>query len=129
MKITSRQYAEALYQVLSETAPADMEKVMDNFVQALQDNGHLELWPEIEAEFKRFEAVARGNVPVDVTVARPGDENKILPELHALLGRNLVLKKNVDAGLIGGVVVETAEERLDASVKNHLKNLKKSLIN
>jgi F0F1-type ATP synthase delta subunit len=54
-KLTSTQYAEALYDAVNQTADKDHDKVLDNFVKILATNGDLAKHTEIEAEYHRME--------------------------------------------------------------------------
>lgn len=128
MKISAEQYATVLFQALQETKPADADKVLDNFVTVLAENGHLGMLAEIETEYLKYESRQKGEVPVQLTYAREGHaEKRTLDELHRLIGKGLAVKNKIDEGLIGGVIVETEDLRLDASVRKQLKNLKDTL--
>jgi F0F1-type ATP synthase delta subunit len=50
MKFNSKQYAQALYEALQETK--DHDKVVDNFVKILAQNGDLSKHPEIERYYR-----------------------------------------------------------------------------
>lgn len=130
MKVTPTFYAEALYQALQETKPSQQEEVLDNFVKVLADAGHLAMFAEIEAAFQQYERKQKGMVEANVLFAREHKTQKnILNELNNLLGKNVELKTKINSGIIGGVVIETEDERIDASVKSQLSQLKKFLIN
>lgn len=129
MKITAEQYAAALYNALQETNPAHQDAVLENFVKLLSENGHLEMFGRIEEEFVKFEQKKSGQVPIQATFAEEHSDKFLLDALNNVLGKDVVLKKKIDKDLIGGVVIETEDERIDASVRKHLSNLKKSLIN
>jgi len=128
MKITARHYATALYETLLEAPSADHDRILDNFVQILGGNGQLSQFEKIEKFFFDVERKEKGIKEVDVAFAREGhDERKILPELYALLGKNLNVKERIDKSLLGGVLVQTEDKRIDASVKKQLVRLKESL--
>ena len=59
-KLTSAQYAQALYEAVHETNPKEHDLVMDRFVKILAQNGDLGKYDEIDAEFRvRPEHLAR----------------------------------------------------------------------
>lgn len=128
MKITAKQYAEALFSALAETDGKDHDKVMDNFVKVLTDNGDLGLYNQISEEFVKTEMAARNVREAEVTVARPQDTNQQLVEkLNEVIGSKVEVKKKIDEEIIGGVVVRVDDTLIDASVKTQLDNLNKAL--
>ncbi|MCL5666697.1 MAG: ATP synthase F1 subunit delta [Patescibacteria group bacterium] len=135
MKFTSQQYAQALYDAVSETNPKDHGLVMDNFAKILAQNGDLGKFPEIEAAYKKIDREAKGIKEAEVTVAREMELNQqIIKELNNAvqasgLSSQLEVKKKVDESIIGGVIVRVNDTLIDASVKNQLENLNKSLKN
>lgn len=131
MKFTSRQYASALHQAIFETRPPDQEKILDNFVRLLKEHGDLNKLDEIEKEFYSYDREARGIREANVTSAKPlslTDEEKLIKDLNAHVGGQVELKKNVDEGLVGGIVVRVGDELIDGSVKNSLEELRRKLI-
>jgi len=128
MKISAKQFAIALYDSLQEVSPADQEKVLDNFVQVLKETGAINIFPKIEQEFIVYQKKQRGITDVNVTFARRDvDEKVVLDELNKLISGNKEVKKQVDEGLVGGVMIETEDQRVDASVKRLLGRFRESL--
>lgn len=104
---------------------------MDNFVAVLKENGDIGNLDAIESEFSAYEKEARGIVTAQVTTAKSlgaEQEKKIVAELNEYISGQVELKKKVDEGLIGGVVVKIGDELLDASLRRNLQDLKKKLI-
>ncbi len=128
MKLTTQNYAQALYDAISETSPKDQDKVLDNFVKILAENGDLAKYEEIEAEFKNIEREAKGIKQVDVTFAHDLESNsKIMDQLNKVVEGKVEFKTTVDESIIGGVVVRVDDTLIDGSVKTQLENLNKSL--
>jgi len=128
MRVAAKQFALVLFESLHQTSPTDQDKVLDNFVQMLSDHGGLGMWDEIEAEFENYRLEQQGKIPAQVTFSHNADNQKhLIGKLNRLVGENAVLKKKVDDGIIGGFIIETKDERIDASVKKQLDNLKKTL--
>lgn len=128
MKLTSTQYAQALYDAIHETNPKDHEVVMDRFVNVLAQNGDLNKHSEIEAEYKKLEMEAKGFHEAEVTVAKEGELNKgIIDELNKIAGSKLDIKQKVDAGIVGGIILKVDDTLMDASIKTQLNNLNRSL--
>ena len=157
MKITSTQYAQALFDAVSETALHDHDKVLDNFVKILAQNGDLGKYEEIDNEFRKLKLESQGIKEVEVTVAKEVEMNhKLIDELNAVVGAGLgrpisvdgrassfakatadessaptkatiEIKQIIDESIIGGVVVRVDDTLIDASVKTQLNNLNKNL--
>jgi F-type H+-transporting ATPase subunit delta len=135
MKLTSQQYAEALYDAVHQTADKDHDKVLDNFVKILAANGDLAKHAEIEAEYYRLEQKEKGIKQAEVTFAKEHNP-KILDELNAVVGAGLgrplksggvEFKTKLDKGIVGGVIVRVDDTLIDASVKTQLNNLNREL--
>ncbi|OGH68660.1 MAG: ATP synthase F1 subunit delta [Candidatus Magasanikbacteria bacterium RIFCSPHIGHO2_01_FULL_47_8] len=127
---TPKQYAQALHLAISESNPKDQERILDNFVQVLKSNGHLGLLDEIEKEFLRHDREQRGVKQAEITTAKPlsrDEEAKLIHNLNEYVGGKVELKKKVDEGLIGGIMVKIGDELIDGSVKKSLQELKNKL--
>jgi F-type H+-transporting ATPase subunit delta len=133
MKLTSTQYATALFDAVSETNPKDQDKVLDNFVRILAQNGDLGKYDEIEAEFRKLKLSSQGIKEAEVTIAKKAELNhSIIKELNDVvqatgLLSKLEVKTRVDESIIGGVVVRVDDTLIDASVRTQLNNLNKNL--
>jgi len=124
--ITPLQYAQALYDAVSETNPKDHDKVIDNFERILVERGNLELHSDIEEEFHKLAQKSKEMQKVEVTFAHEHNP-KILNDLNAILQGEAKFKMNIDAGIIGGIIVRIEDTLIDASVKTQLENLNKLL--
>jgi len=128
MKLTTKNYAQALYDAMHETGPKDHDKVLDNFVKILAENGDLGKFEEIEAEFKTIEREAKGIKEVNVTFAHDLESNsKIMDQLNKVVEGKVEFKTSVDKDIIGGVVVRVEDTLIDGSVKTQLENLNREL--
>lgn len=128
MRITTTQYAEALYEAINQTSPNDHDLVLDNFVKILAQNDDLAKHAEIEKEYKILEMKARGISQAEITVARDMEVNSLLvDELNKVVAGKVEIKKRVDEGIVGGVVVRVDDTLIDASVRGQLDKLNQSL--
>lgn len=131
MRYNPKQYAQALHQAITESAPADQDKILDNFAAVLKEFGDLAKLPEIEREFYNLERLAKRIKIVEIQTARPlgqAQEQKILEQLNKYIGAQVELKKQIEKKLIGGTVIRIDDEIIDGSVKRTLKDLKNTLI-
>jgi F-type H+-transporting ATPase subunit delta len=128
MRLSPKQYAQALHEAIVQTNPKDHGNIMEKFVKVLHQNGDLGKYDEIEAEYKKLELSESGIREVDVTFARDIEMNKsIVGELNKIIQGKVEYKTNMDDGLIGGVVVKVDDTLIDASVKGQLDKLNQSL--
>src|SRR3989344_3613409 len=118
MRITSQQYAQALYEAVHQTKDTDHDLVMDRFVKILSQNGDLGKHAEIEQEYKIIEMREKGISQADVTTARNLEINStLMKELNEIIGNKVEIKSKIDEGIVGGVIVRVDDTLIDASVK------------
>jgi F-type H+-transporting ATPase subunit delta len=120
----AQDYAKALYDSIHEVRPEDQDKVLDNMVKILAQNGDLGLFDQIEEEYKRLESGSQGIRQVEVSSAHPIHSKELIKDLNKIVGDKVQIKEKIDEDLIGGVVVRVDDTLIDASVKNSLKHLK-----
>lgn len=124
MKFNSKQYAQALYEALQETK--DHDKVVDNFVKILAQNGDLSKHPEIEREFKLIEMKAKGITETNITFAQEHNP-KILDDLNSIVSGKMEMKTKIDSNMLGGVIVKVDDTLIDGSLKTQLEKLNSEL--
>ena len=130
MKLTSQQYAEALYEAVHQTSDKGHDAVLDNFVKVLAQNGDLNKYDEIEQAYKSLELKEKGIKEVQVTFAKDFESNSgIMKALNDVVAGKAEFKTKIDEGIVGGVVVRVDDTLIDASVKTQLDNLNQSLKN
>lgn len=131
MKLSAKQYAIALYQAIASTSPKSQDKVLDNFVDILRSAGHLGMMPEIEQEFVDFEKESRGIIQAEVHTSRQlsrDEHSKIIADLNEYAQGQVELKQNIDAGLLGGIMIKIDDTVVDGSIKKSLEQLRQELI-
>ena len=130
MKFTTKQYAEALYQAIEETNPEHHDRVLENFLVVLKQQGDLEKFPEIEIAYNQQEKIAKGIKTAEITTTRKlshGEEVQIVHGLNKYLGDDVELKTKIDQGILGGIIVRFADRQLDGSLKRKLHDLQTEL--
>ena len=128
MRYTSKQYAQSLHQALSETRPEDQEKVLDNFVKILIQNGDIAKYSEIEKELTELKLGESGIKIAEVSTAREMNlSSGVVEGLNRAVKTDLEIQKKVDEGLVGGLVMRVGDKLVDASIKEQLNKLSKSL--
>lgn len=104
-----------------------------DFLKLLAENRRTDLINQIALSYGDLYRERNNIRRVEVVSAAPLDpkvENRIksLVEAH-LHGATMDFSKSVDPNLIGGFIVNIDNERLDASLRNQLKELRLSLLN
>ncbi len=127
--MTTKQYAEGLWLALAETNPASHDSVINQFLEILKNDGKLELYPEIITEIETL-AESANQKPPEVTFAKEDSGSKqILDKINKVIQSKSELKVKIDENIIGGVILKTGDQLLDASIKTQLDELNKHLIN
>jgi len=116
-----------LFEALHESRPEDHEKILDNFVRVLSQNGDLKLYDLIEAAYQKLETADQGIKEVEITTAQPQKSKEILEHLNKIIGGKVQIKEKIDQDIIGGVVVRVDDTLIDGSIKNSLKQLRKAI--
>jgi F-type H+-transporting ATPase subunit delta len=106
------------------------EPELVNFLELLIEKGRM---PEIFRIRRRFEELwKQENRRIDVTVTSaveldPSVVGKIGEEIERQTGREVDLASRVDDEILGGVVLQVGNMVLDASIRNRLEKLRKSV--
>lgn len=130
MRFSHKQYAQALFEAFHETTGRDHDKVIANFVEVLKANGDLREYEKIIDTFAEYDREQQGIKQVEVTTAHNLEPNRdLVHKLNELAGGKAEIKQKIDQGLIGGVVVKIDDTMIDGSIRHHLKQLKKDIIN
>ena len=112
--------------------PGDSDPTFRQFLAVLADNRRLALLPEIAGLFDQLRAEAERVVKATVTSAQPLDAAELemlRSSLRKRFGREVELATAVDAGLIGGAVIDTGEVVIDGSLRTKLARLGAALAN
>ncbi len=107
--------------------------MMDDLIRVLKTNRRLDLVREIASAYQKVYREANNIYRVKVISAAPMPDAE-LARLKKLItahlnGAKMEFATEVDPELIGGFVIDIDNERLDASVKNELKQLRLKLLN
>lgn len=97
-----------------------------NFVKVLAENSRLALMPEIAVLFEALKAEAESTVEATATSAYPLSDAQVKSMTEALkkkLGCDVSLTTEVDASLIGGVVIRAGDLVIDGSTKAKIGSL------
>ena len=125
MKLTPKQYAEVLVNVVSK-APALAERFSESFWLMLKENRQEKLLGAIMRAAQVIWNKKHNLVDVEATVASAmsADEQSALCErLSRALGKTVQLKTRIDPRIKGGIILQIDDNRYDASVSGKLTRL------
>ena len=105
--------------------------ILLKFITVLFKKNRFDLIHEISSAFKRMADEAQGQAAAWIKTSVPLEmrsEQAIVSKLERIAGCKIELKKELDAKILGGVVVRFKNKVLDGSVKNRIHNLKTRLL-
>ncbi len=108
----------------------DIDPLASNLANMLVARGRLSMAGDIADEYQRLLDKHRGIEHAEVTAAIPiGDEDRqtLAERLSAMVGKKVMVESEVDASLVGGIVVRVGGKLLDGSTRSTLLALKKEL--
>jgi ATP synthase F1 delta subunit len=111
-------------------ALADAEPLVRNTLLLLAEKGRLGEVGEIRGELERLIAVQERVLELELTTAvELSDEEaaKVVGQIEQAAGRKVEATRSVDPDLIGGIVIQAGSQRLDASVRGRLDQLRQEL--
>ena len=117
--------AKLLSQQLSDINPLALI-----LVYLLVTRGRLSIIGDIVEEYQRLLDSYRGIEQAEVTTAVSLDEETRLnleQHLGAVVGKKVIVKPKVDAGIVGGIIARVGDKLLDGSTRSKLLALKREL--
>jgi F-type H+-transporting ATPase subunit delta len=128
-KIKAKIYAQVLYQLSQETD--DLDNVLANFVKLLVSRNQLSLINEIINDFKQIYNKNKNQVDAQVVTPFALDKNtkQLIEDLIRQMNtvQKVELTEIIDKELIGGLVVNFDDTRIDTSIKKQLSLLKNNI--
>jgi F-type H+-transporting ATPase subunit delta len=102
-----------------------------NTLQLLSDRRRMRALPGIAQRLHEFSDQRRGVVRAEVTTAAPLGNSyyaQLQTQLEKLTGKQVVIDRREDPGLIGGVVTRIGDTVYDGSLRTRLHELKHALL-
>jgi len=133
MKISSRQYAQSLYESTFDKSEKEVLAVLKSFVMLLGRNRELNKAEEIILAFNEIWNKANSEIAATLTSARKLDattKKMIVSYLEEKAGaKKIALTEEIDEKLIGGFVLKYGGKVIDGSLKTNLEDLKNKISN
>ena len=117
--------AELAREVLAQANPA-----LVSVVALMVERGELDYLPRVAAGMVERMADELNLVTVDVTTAVELDDHLrdlIKKKASSELGKDIVLKEHVDKTILGGIIMSTKDERIDASLLTQVEKAREAL--
>ncbi len=121
---------ERLAGVLMELCADKLTPAGRNFLRLLVENKRLAVLPEIARLYEEIKAAEEGVLEARIVTAfelSPEQLAALVARLEARFGRKVIATQEVDAALIGGVIIHIGDEVLDASIRGRLSELATTL--
>lgn len=131
MKISTTQYAKALYESTTDKSENDVDIFLVNFVKVLAKNRQTKLAVKIIKKFGELYNKENGIAEVEVISSRKleadqiGQIEKFIKEKYS--AREVLINNKIDENIKGGIILKIGDEIMDASVERQLVELKRSL--
>lgn len=116
--------------MLSEAFEEKLCDTVFNFLNVLCDNGRINRFAAIADEFKKMYNGHNGIIEVVCTTTEPLSESlreKLVQKLSKVSGKKIVLIEKTDKSIIGGIVLNYNNTKIDASIKNRLDNMRQQI--
>jgi len=128
MQASIQHYAQAWYQALKESDQKDHPQISQTMLKKLQMEGKLSWLSGITSRVKMLEDEENGVTQVSIRTAHNASFEEIEPLLKELLGASdIQAEMKKDADLLGGIVVQTSDQRWDLSMKRQIEKLNEQL--
>jgi ATP synthase F1 delta subunit len=113
-----------------DAALGGADPLVRNFLLLLAEKGRISEVEGIQKELERLIALAERILELELTTAvelSDKEAAQVVRQIEKASGRRVEATRSVDPGLIGGIVIEAGSQRLDASVRGRLDQLRQEL--
>lgn len=132
MRITPKQYAEALYQAVQNKKDSEVKSAVNNFAGIVAENDDLKKVNKIIEQFSKLWNEKKGIVEAEVFSVCELDKSiiSLLKKYIAKLSgaEEAAIKQTIDKKLLGGVVIKYEDKVLDGSLQTRLEKLREEMI-
>ena len=111
-------------------ALAEADPLVRNFLLLLAEKGRIAEVEEMQRELERLIAAQERILELELTTAielSDDEAAQIVGQIEKASGRKVEATRSVDPDLIGGIVIQAGSQRLDASVRGRLDQLRQEL--
>ena len=116
--------------ILARNVFADANPALVSVLALMAERGELDYLPRVAEGLVERMSDELNLVVVEVTTAVELDDHLrdlIKQKASSELGKNVVLKEHVDKSILGGVIMSTKDERIDASLLTQVEKTREAL--
>lgn len=132
MRVTSVQYARALYEATKDKKHQEIDKLILNFVKTLAGSNQLRLENNIIEKFSEIYNQENNIIEAEVTSCEKLSSQLADKLVHFIKKKysaeEVVIHNKIDASIGGGIIIRIGDEIIDASVKRQITELKTILV-
>ncbi|KKP68099.1 MAG: hypothetical protein UR66_C0008G0007 [Candidatus Moranbacteria bacterium GW2011_GWE1_35_17] len=132
MKISTKQYAQALYELTLEKSESEVNIVVEKFVKELAKNNNVKLASKIIDKFQEIYNRENGIIEASVTSAEKLEKSQMEKIEKYLLDKykaeKVILSNEIRKEIKGGIILRVGEDILDESIIKKVNNLKTFLM-
>ena len=122
---------DAKIKLVGRILESSIDKVSLHFIFVMIKRGRHRYIAEAIAAFIQKSREARGILEATVTVAEPitaDVEASVQAKLREVTGKDVILSVRQDPSIMGGIIIQVGDKRIDGSVARRLEELEKSLL-
>ncbi|NLC30933.1 MAG: ATP synthase F1 subunit delta [Candidatus Moranbacteria bacterium] len=133
MKISTKQYAQALYELTLGKSESEVGIVVEKFVKELVKNNQTKSATKIIDNFNNIYNRENGIIEAEIE-SREQLQTEVLEKIEKYLikkynAKQIILNKKINPEIKGGVIIKAGDEITDLSVAGSLNRLRRELIN
>lgn len=133
MKISTKQYAQALYELTLGKSESEVGIVVEKFVKELVKNNQIKSVSKIIDNFNNIYNRENGIIEAEIE-SREQLQTEVLEKIEKYLikkynAKQIILNKKINPEIKGGVIIKAGDEITDLSVAGSLNRLRRELIN
>lgn len=123
-------YAQALRELLAAAPKSEHDGLIERFAATVRRNGHAHLFPAIVRTLERLAQRHAREATLEIVTAEKitHDEREKILAAHSA-PKDRVVAERVDPSLVGGYVLRSRSQRIDASYKRTLFELYQRIVN
>lgn len=132
MKISTKQYAQALYELTLGKSESEVDIVVGKFIKELSKNNQMKFSSSVVVKFE--EIYNRENGIIEATIISTAKlESSEIEKIKKYLmdkyaAKEVILENEIDKSIGGGFIIKVRDEILDASISSKLKGLREALL-
>lgn len=116
--------------VIEEAFKGKLSRCVYNFLCVVTEGKRWDRFEKICSAFSALCNEKLGIAEITVTTAFPltdRQREQVRGKMSEIIGKNIIMSEKLDRSIMGGIVVDYGDTRMDGSVKTRLEGLKESL--